>query len=315
MTREVLNRIASRSLLLGAVVTVMSVLVDGYAYAGLGVSPSKIVFQSMAGEKCQRQVKVYNTSEHSLRINCENLDFSIDKNGEPNNVGISGGELACSSWLHVDPESFVLNAGSSRDVRIRTVLPEKVNGRGHAAYIRIKAAPIANAGISANQVIDALVIFDIRDADHKVSKSPVSLAVDMALTETAMPWLGAALPIEIAARNSSDVIVPFSGELTLTHRGDIVTRIPISGRTVFPHSTRKFSQKIDFPDETGWLDLKYSGPMQTDSQKKSGKIKLLSVSKKHQRLIVVLAGSIAALLFAYPGIRHINERMHNAKSA
>jgi hypothetical protein len=105
----------------------------------------------------QAIVRVTNRGRQALAVDAGRAGFSLDLRGRPRIVRRAGARAA-TPWLTVRPRRFVLRAGGSRWVTVRSRLPRRVEPGDHDALVLLTTRPRRRAAVAVRMRIGIVVV-------------------------------------------------------------------------------------------------------------------------------------------------------------
>lgn len=139
---------------------VVVVLVPASAGAGTARPPLALTATpahvSLVGT-ARSVIRVTNPGRSPVVVDVGRAGFSLDLRGRPTVVP-RGGVRAASRWLTVRPGRFVLAAGASRSLTVRSRLPRPVEPGDHDALVLLTTRPQRRAGVAVRMRIGVVVV-------------------------------------------------------------------------------------------------------------------------------------------------------------
>nr|WP_262903633.1 hypothetical protein [Niabella beijingensis] len=126
------------------------------AAQGVAVTPSRIFFNSTAGQLATERIRVSNTDSGILVLNATLKDWYRDSLG--NKIYSDPGSLPASNagWMRVDPLQLVLQPGESKEVTVSMKVPAA-------------AKPVTNSMLFLTQVNERKPVMGIDKSGKKVA--------------------------------------------------------------------------------------------------------------------------------------------------
>lgn len=123
---------------------------------GVAVTPSRIFFNSPAGQIATERIKISNTDSAQLILNANLKDWHRDSLG--NKTYADAGSLPTSNanWMRIDPVQLILQPGESKEVAVSIQVPGK-------------AKPVTNSMLFLTQVNEGKPIKGIDKSGRKVN--------------------------------------------------------------------------------------------------------------------------------------------------
>ncbi len=188
----------------------------------LSVSPSLVEVTATQNGNGSQVITVYNDGAHAMSVTAS-IELYKD----------AAGDFSAVDWLDVQPKSFSLDAGTSRDITVTIHMPAAVKSGGRYAMVAVKAGAAASAGdtgVSGQLGVPFLIIVN--------GNEPI---VHQAKVETVFPVVnmdgrtGAALVVQ----NDGNVHVVGSAQLQIADSdGASVGALAIEESTaIIPHTS------------------------------------------------------------------------------
>ncbi len=119
----------------------------------LTATPARV---ALAGSG-QATVRVMNPGRRPVVVDVARAGFSLDRRGRPK-VGRRGGLRAATRWLGVRPRRFVLRAGASRLLTVRSRVPRHAEPGDHDALVLLTTRRRRGAAVAVRMRIGVVVV-------------------------------------------------------------------------------------------------------------------------------------------------------------
>ena len=119
----------------------------------LTATPARV---ALAGSE-NATVRVTNPGRRPVTVDVARAGFSLDRRGRPK-IGRRGGLRAATAWLAVRPRRFVLRAGASRLLTVRSRLPRRAEPGDHDALVLLTTRPRRGGAVAMRMRIGIVVV-------------------------------------------------------------------------------------------------------------------------------------------------------------
>lgn len=208
--------------------------------ADLGLTPPRLALSAPPGEVAVATVTVLTTASTKQQIAAEVRDWAMNIDGELTYLPAGSTETSAASWLTLEADEFVLEAGGTREIRIEARIPEGAEGTHHAmVFFTVVPPPSDTPGVGVTTTtrigltVYVTVVGTERDGAELVDlfrPDDTTLAVVVVNTGNTVMRLGGAIEIR------DDV-------------GDVRRVIPVPDVPVLRDSEREV--RVDLPEDLG----------------------------------------------------------------
>jgi len=119
----------------------------------LTATPARV---ALAGSE-NATVRVTNPGRGPVTVDVARAGFSLDRRGRPK-IGRRGGLRAATAWLAVRPRRFVLRAGASRLLAVRSRLPRRAEPGDHDALVLLTTRPRRGGAVAMRMRLGIVVV-------------------------------------------------------------------------------------------------------------------------------------------------------------
>lgn len=200
------------------------------------ISPPTIEHTLNPGERAEGILKVTNNGSTDLTFSANVHDFIVeDKNGTPTilTTDVLSEKYSGASWIAVTPNTFIVPAGSTKEINyfLQVPLNAAPGGRYAAAiYEPTDIIQVEGTGAGVNTQLGSL--FYITVAGDITENAEVTLFT--------IPSFSEYPPVNVTTeiKNNSDIHVKPSGNIVIKNMfGQEISRQEFSGGNIFPETT------------------------------------------------------------------------------
>ncbi len=231
------------------------------AQINFSIFPEKFDLELSGGEIYQDEIKIFNQSNISLKINIKVMNFSAA--GEKGEMSFKEGEeldpsYNPSSWIKFGENNFILKEKELKKIPFSIEVPKNAEVGGHYAVALFQATPFFTSPDKPLQIIPTLgSIFLIKIKGDQIKYPPLEKQIE--LVNFNFPSFVEKGPILINFRikNNDPVHVRVGGKLIIYNFfGRTKEEIKIPPQTILPQKIRLFEIKTN--------EKFFLGPYQTE---------------------------------------------------